>query len=280
MKRLWKRAAVGVVLLAVLAYAGYAALFYTAQRQLLFPLAGAPHPFQAVLTAPAQLVEVPVSYGRARGVFLPAATATPAPALLFFHGNGETIEQHLGGFDALRAAGLHVLLVELPGYDGADGAPEFDSLVEASTAAYDWLTRQPAVDAGRIVALGRSIGGASAAELTRHRPLAALMLLSTFASMADLANDRLLPAWLVRDRIETVARVAAFPQAVLLMHGDNDGLIPPAHARKMAAASPRTTLYREACGHNDCAYFTRDFARLIGDFLRAQGVLPAKVASP
>jgi hypothetical protein len=39
-------------------------------------------------------------------------------------------------------------------------------------------------------------------------------------------------------------------------------------------------LYREACGHNDCAYFTRDFARLIGDFLRAQGVLPAKVASP
>lgn len=280
MKRLWKRAAVGVVLLAVLAYAGYAALFYTAQRQLLFPLAGAPHPFQAVLTAPAQLVEVPVSYGRARGVFLPAATATPAPALLFFHGNGETIEQHLGGFDVLRAAGLHVLLVELPGYDGADGAPEFDSLVEASTAAYDWLARQPAVDAGRIVALGRSIGGASAAELTRHRPLAALMLLSTFASMADLANDRLLPAWLVRDRFDSAARVAAFPQAVLLMHGDNDGLIPPAHARKMAAASPRTTLYREACGHNDCAYFTRDFARLIGDFLRAQGVLLAKVSSP
>lgn len=280
MKRLWKRAAGGVVLLAALAYAGYAALFYTAQRQLLFPLAGAPHPFQAVLTAPAQLVEVPVSYGRARGVFLPSATATPAPALLFFHGNGETIAQHLGGFDALRAAGLHVLFVELPGYDGADGAPEFDSLVEASTAAYDWLARQPAVDAGRIVALGRSIGGASAAELTRHRPLAALMLLSTFASMADLANDRLLPAWLVRDRFDSASRVAAFPRAVLLMHGDNDGLIPPAHARKMAAASPRTTLYCEACGHDDCAYFTRDFARLVGDFLRAQGVLPAKVVSP
>jgi len=67
MKRGWKRAAGAVVLPAALAYAGYAAFFYTAQRQLLFPLAGAPHPFQIVLTAPAQLVEVPVSYGRARG---------------------------------------------------------------------------------------------------------------------------------------------------------------------------------------------------------------------
>ncbi|WP_257387986.1 alpha/beta hydrolase [Tahibacter caeni] len=276
MKRSAIRGTAAVLLLAALAYAGYAAVFYAAQRQLLFPLAGAPHPFRTALAAPAQLVEAPVSYGRARGVFLPAASAAPAPALLFFHGNGETVAQHLHGFDALRAAGLHVLLVELPGYDGADGAPEFDSLVEAATAAYDWLARRPAVDATRIVALGRSIGGASAAELTRHRPLAALVLLSTFASTADLANDRLLPGWLARDRFDSAARIKAFPQAVLLMHGDDDALIPPAHARRMAAASPRTRLYREACGHNDCAYFSRNFARLVGDFLRAQRVLPAQ----
>lgn len=276
MKSRGRRLTIAALVLAVLAYAGYAAFFYTVQRQLLFPLAGAPHPSSAALAAPARWVELPVSYGRARCAFLPATTAmAPAPALLFFHGNGETADQHLNAFDALRARGLHVLLVELPGYAGADGAPGFDSLVEASTAAYDWLAQQGEVDAARIVALGRSIGGAPAAELTRHRALAALMLLSTFASTADLANDRFLPSWLVRDRFDTAARIAAFPHAVLLMHGDRDTLIAPAHARRMAAASPRTQLYREACGHNDCAYFSPDFTRLIGGFLRAQGVLPA-----
>lgn len=276
-ERSWLRHALRVLLLAALAYAGYCAFFYTVQRQLLFPLAdGSRHPFRAALTAPAQLVEPAVSFGRARGVFLPGPAA-PAPAVLFFHGNGETVDQHLRSFDALRALGLHVLLVELPGYAGADGAPEFESLVEVSTAAYDWLAQQPLVDPARIVALGRSIGGAPAAELSRHRSLAALVLLSTFASTADLARDHYLPPWLVRDPFDSAARIAEFPHAVLLLHGDNDTLIPPAHALKLAAASPRTQLHRESCGHNDCAYFDRDFAKLVGDFLRAQRVLTGAV---
>lgn len=275
----------GVAFLVVLAYAAYAAFFYTVQRQLLFPLAdGQRHPFRVLLAAPARLVEPTVSFGRARGVFLPGSRvepdpAAPAPAMLFFHGNGETIDQHLSSFDALRALGLHVFLLELPGYAGADGEPGFDSLIEASTAAYDWLAQHPLVDRARIVALGRSIGGAPAAELSRHRPLAALVLLSTFASTADLARDHYLPRWLVRDPFDTAARVAAFPRAVLLMHGDNDGLIPLAHARKVAAASPRAQLHREACGHNDCAYFDRDLARLVGDFLRTQQLLPVLTAA-
>lgn len=262
-----------LLLLLALAYAAYCAFFYTVQRQLLFPLAdGSRHPFRSALAAPARLVEPVVSFGRARGVFLPGP-ATQAPALLFFHGNGETVEQHLKTFDALRALGLHVLLVELPGYAGSDGEPNFQSLVEVSTAAYDWLAQQPLVDPARIVALGRSIGGAPAAELSRHRSLAALVLLSTFASTADLASDHYLPSWLVRDPFDSAARIAAFPHGVLLMHGDLDTLIPPSHAWKMAAASPRVQFHREACGHNDCAYFDREFAQRVGNFLRGQRVL-------
>jgi fermentation-respiration switch protein FrsA (DUF1100 family) len=279
MRLRWRRVLGGAAVLLLLAYAVYAAFFYTVQRRLLFPLTDAQrHPFRTPLAAPAQLVEPPVSFGRARGVFLPAlAPASPrrAPAILFFHGNGETIDQHLHSFDALRALGLNVFLMEVPGYAGADGEPGFDSLVEASTAAYDWLAQHPLVDNTRILALGRSIGGAPAAELSRHRPLAALVLQSTFASTADLAREHYLPSWLVRDPFDTAARIAAFPRAVLLMHGDNDGLIPLAHSLKLAAASPRTRLHREVCGHNDCAYFDRDLAHLVGDFLRTQQLLPA-----
>ncbi|WP_133819909.1 alpha/beta hydrolase [Tahibacter aquaticus] len=269
-----RRMAVAALALAVLAYAAYAALFYTAQRQLLFPLADTVrHPFRTALTTPAQLVEPTVSFGHARGVFLPAA-ATPAPALLFFHGNGETIDQHLDTLAALNTLGLNVFLLELPGYAGADGAPTFDSLVEASTAAYDWLAQDSRVDKRKIVAFGRSIGGAPAAELSRHRPLAALVLLSTFASTADLARDHFLPPFLALDPFDSAARIREFSGAVLLMHGDNDEVIPAAHARRMAGASPRAQLHTEPCGHNDCRYFGAALLPLLRTFLQAHQVLP------
>jgi uncharacterized protein len=270
-----KKTARFLLLTAVLAYAAYAALFYTLQRQLLFPLAGTQrHPFRAALSAPAQLAEPAVSFGKARGVFLPAPGTAVAPALIFFHGNGETVDQHLEGMRAVQALGLHIFLLELPGYAGADGEPRFDSLSEAATAAYDWLAGQPRVDRQRMLALGRSIGGAPAAELSRHRPLAALALLSTFSSTADLARDRWLPAWLALDPFDSVARVAEFAGAVLVMHGNQDGLIPLAHARRLAAASPRAQLHIEDCGHNDCLYLGAELAPRLAAFLHAQHLLP------
>lgn len=268
-----RRLGLGLLAIIALAYLCYAAAFYSLQRQLLFPLTGStPHEFRGRLEPGAQLVEAPVSFGRARGVFLPAPVAR-APALLFFHGNGEVIEDHLDRFAAVRALGLHVFLLELPGYAGADGVASFDSLKEASIAAYDWLAQQPQVDSGRIVALGRSIGGAPAAELSRHRPLAALVLLSTFASTADLALDHFLPAWLALDPFDSAARVREFPRAVLVMHGDSDNVVPAAHGRKLAAASPRAQWHGESCGHNDCRYFDAELAPLLGAFLRTQGIL-------
>lgn len=269
-----RRLGLGLLAIIALAYLCYATAFYRMQRQLLFPLTGSPtHEFRGRLESGAQLVEPAVSFGRARGVFLPGP-ASPAPVLLFFHGNGEVIEDHLDRFSAVRALGLHVFLLELPGYAGADGVASFDSLKEASIAAYDWLAQQPQVDSGRIVALGRSIGGAPAAELSRHRPLAALVLLSTFASTADLAFDHFLPGWLALDPFDSAARVREFPHAVLVMHGDSDNVVPAAHGRKLAAASPRTHWHGEACGHNDCRYFDSELAPRLGAFLRTQGILP------
>lgn len=269
-----KRWGLGLLAVMLLAYLCYATAFYRLQRQLLFPLTGAvPHEFRGSLEAGAQLAEPPVSFGRARGVFLPGPAA-PAPVLLYFHGNGEVIEDNLQRFGAVRALGVHVFLLELPGYAGADGVASFDSLTEASVAAYDWLAQQPQVDRSRIVAVGRSIGGAPAAELSRHRPLAALVLLSTFASTADLALDHFLPGWLALDPFDSAARVREFPRAVLVMHGDSDTVVPVAHGRKLAAASPRTHWHGEACGHNDCRYLDAELAPRLGAFLNTQGILP------
>lgn len=48
--------------------------------------------------------------------------------------------------------GFAVMQFEYSGYDGADGAPNFDTIAKTADATWDWLAQQPEVDPARIVA--------------------------------------------------------------------------------------------------------------------------------
>lgn len=263
-----RRLAIIVLATAFSVYSLYAALFWWKQRELLFPIASTErHALRAELPDYARLVERPAWFGTARAVFLRGPEGR-APAIVYTHGNGEIIDQHLRGFDAIRALGVHVLLVEYPGYGGADGETSRDTIAAASVVAYDWLARQPEVDPERIVAMGKSLGGAAAAELTRHRRVRALVLQSTFTAVADFAAQLRLPRWLVRDPFDSVARLAAFDGPVLVTHGRRDEVIPFAQGQSLAAAARQVTSRWYDCGHNDCPYDGADYLALLGGFLK------------
>ena len=184
--------------------------------------------------------------------FLPSRAEGAAPLVMNTHGNGELIDQWAGRVGPLREAGVGVLLVEYPGYGRSGGKPSEKSITAAMLAAYDWAARNPRVDARRIVAHGRSMGGGAAGQLAMRRPLAALILESTFASLADMVRAQGLPDFLVSNRFDTVAALRAFRGPVLIMHGVHDEVIPFVHARRLAAATPRARFVELPCGHNDC----------------------------
>lgn len=256
----------------VAAYVAYAALMWFKQTSMMFPRAlPETRALRAKLPAGALALDLPSAHGAARIVWLPAPSAAPrAPAIVFFHGNAELVEEMVGDFGAVHAAGAHVLLVEYPGYGGAAGAPSRASLVDAAQAGYDWLAARPEVDPARIVSMGLSIGGAPAAELAAHRKVAALVLLSTFASAADFARAMWLPAFLVRDDFDTRARVAGFDGPVLVVHGRRDEIIPFAHGVALSHASPRASFVALNCGHNDCDHLSNG---VVVRFLREQKLL-------
>ena len=81
----------------------------------------------------------------------------------------------------------------------------------------------------------------------------ALILESTFSSVAAFASGFGAPAFLVRDKFDSVAAVRKFKGPILILHGDRDDLVPPHHARTLAAAASNATLKFMSCGHNDCA---------------------------
>jgi uncharacterized protein len=144
-------------------------------------------------------------------------------------------------------------LVEFPGYGRSEGAPSQDSITGAALAAYDWAKTQPTIDSRRIVAQGRSLGGAAAAILAANRATAALVLESTFTSIRSFAHQFRVPEFMVRDPFDSLSLVAAYSGPLLVLHGERDELTQPHHARAIAAAaSPGAELHFLPCGHNDC----------------------------
>ena len=230
--------------------AAYLALLFVAQRSMLFPM-----PRQVPPGPPEGAEEVRVKFdgGEAYALYYPPREPHgAAPLLMFMHGNGELADHWPEAFMVPRRWGIGVLLVEYPGYGRASGSPSEQSITESVIALYDWALNSPRVDAKRIVAYGRSLGGGAAARLAVKRPVAGLILESTFTSVVDFAAGSMAPAFLVRDRFDSRTTLASYRGPLLVIHGVQDTLVPVAHGRELATIVPGAKFHELNCGHNDC----------------------------
>lgn len=258
----------------VVVYLGYLALLYVGQRGMMFPGARMfPAEEAGALPVGAEAVSIGASFGDVRAILLRSQDPGPVPALLYFHGNAELAAHNAALLQPIAALGLHVLIVEYPGYAGSAGTTSRGTLAEAARVAHDWLSTRPEVDASRIVVMGRSIGSGPALGLAGERPVAALVLLSAFSSMDAFAHGMWAPGFLIRDRYDNAARLRAYAGPVLLFHGRQDGIVPFAHSQALVQAEPEARLVALECGHNDCPYFEAAFVGTVERFLREAGVL-------
>ena len=257
-------AAVAVVVL--LAAALYFGVVLGLQRPVTYPRP--PRPAEPpVLPDGAQQVWLGPNRDWEALLLSPAAGIRPFPLIIYTHGNGELIDHWVAPFAAMTDAGVAVLLVEYPGYGRSGGRPSHHSITTAIIAAYDFARGRPEIDARRIAAYGRSLGGAAACELAAARPVAALILESTFTSMADLM-PWFVPAALVLDPFDSLAVIAAGAPPALVLHGHRDRVIPYSHGETLARAAG-TEPVPLPCGHNNCP---RQWP-LILDFLRRNALI-------
>lgn len=204
------------------------------------------------------------------------AQGSRAPAILFAHGNAELIEQFPEWFEAVRPPDVAVLLVEYPGYGWSEGEPTGDSVRDALTVAHDWLSARPEIDRTRIIGYGRSLGGAAICSLIGQRPLAALILSSTFTSLRPFAWRMLAPPLLLRDAFDNLAAIQRFEGPILVVHGSIDELIPYAEGQALAAATKRAKLVTYRAGHNDCPPDAAQFASDLKAFLAEHALIAVR----
>jgi fermentation-respiration switch protein FrsA (DUF1100 family) len=184
------------------------------------------------------------------------APARPgAPAVLFLHGNAGDIGNHIPAARFLIDAGYGVLAMEYRGYAGNPGSPSEDGLYEDARAAFAFLNRQGFADRD-IVLFGESLGTGVAVEMASEHAVAAMVLRSPYSAMPDIAAVQFpyFPVhWLVRDRFDSLSKIARSQAPLMVFHGDADTLIPIAYGRRLydAASGPKTWLVVPGAGHND-----------------------------
>jgi uncharacterized protein len=228
---------------------------YVFQRHLIYfptPLADSYAP-EAVLRA--SLVRFRAPEGPlVSGLFSPPPDGD-RPVALVFHGNAGNLDTWSDVLRIWQRQRCGVLLVDPRGYGVSEGSPSEEGLHADAEAAMAFLAAS-GVAPQRVVVHGISIGSGMAVPLAAAHAVRALVLDSPFTSLADVASKEYpwLPVRvLLRDRFDNVAAAAGVHCPVLILGGECDEIVPPAHFQHLASAFPtRATVHvLSHCGHND-----------------------------
>ncbi|MCB2212509.1 hypothetical protein KQI52_10395 [bacterium] len=265
---------------AIIGYIAYGVYYYFAQTGMIFPAEQALLPTGVREQYPEIRAFWPEADGdRVEAWYLPPVVDEPAldvidpdrepifpaPLLVVAHGNKNVIDDWPEQLDVPRAAGWGVLLVEYPGYGRSPGTPSQRVITALYAAAYDSVLAWGVADTSRVVAVGRSLGGGVACAFSQVRETDALILISTFTSVRSFAADYGLPGFLVAHPFDNEAVLREYSHPVLLIHSDDDTVVPYDHALALTAASATDTLItRHNDGHDTLQGFYDEFWRETG----------------
>jgi fermentation-respiration switch protein FrsA (DUF1100 family) len=176
----------------------------------------------------------------------PNATYT----VLYSHGNAEDIGLLLPMLEDIKSMGFAVFAYDYRGYGTSLGTPSEENAYRDVDAAYNHLTSNLGVPSSRIIALGRSLGGAVAVDLAHRRQLGGLVIESSFiTAYRVLTRVPLFPF----DKFQSISKIAEVRCPVLVIHGQQDKVIPFWHGERLfqEANEPKLSFWVARAGHND-----------------------------
>ena len=193
---------------------------------------------------------------RLNGLWLPQQRAD-APLLLYLHGARWDVRSSARRMRHMHGLGFAVLGIDYRGFGrSTDALPSEALAVEDARAAWDWLGHaHPGLP--RYV-FGHSLGGAIAVQLAAQvGDESGVLVEGTFTSVPDVFSSfkwGWLPLGpLITQRFDSASRVQQIDSPLLVVHGSEDRLIPPALGRQLyerAQAPKRFELVEGGSHHN------------------------------
>jgi hypothetical protein len=193
------------------------------------------------------------------------------PTILYFHGNAGEMGDRPLRFNYYHSRGFGVAYLSYRGYGRSSGSPSEAGLMADADAAYDWLLVK-GVEPSRIALLGESLGSGVAVQLAAKREVGALALEAPYTSTVEVAAKIYwwLPVHaLMKDQFKSIDFIAAVVAPLLIVHGEDDGLIPVEFGKRLFAAAnqPKELEIIPGFGH-DVLFEETTWAREVEFFAR------------
>lgn len=215
----------------------------------------------------------PSSSAAARDIVIPVAenaviggrfhiTSQTGVNILFFHGNGEIVDDYDDLGPVYNQLGINFLAVDYRGYGNSTGSPTTSAMLADCHVIFKfvngWLKDNG--HSGVLIVMGRSLGSAPALELASHYPntIAGLIIESGFAYTGPLLrligidNDAL--GFQESQGVGNLEKIKTFAKPTLIIHAEFDHIIPFADGQALYDASPamnKQLLKIPNANHND-----------------------------
>jgi fermentation-respiration switch protein FrsA (DUF1100 family) len=254
----------------IVAYAAVALGMYAFQRKLQY------HPENKSLTPESvgisgASVETLSTADGEKIILWHAPARAGKPTILYFHGNAGEIGDRPLRFNYYHSRGFGVAYLSYRGFGGSSGSPSESGLIADANAAYDWLIAK-GVEPNRIALLGESLGSGVAVQLAAKREVGALALEAPYTSTVEVAAKIYwwLPVHvLMKDQFKSIDFIAAVVAPLLIIHGEEDRLVPVEIGRRLFAAAkqPKELDVVSGFGH-DVLFEQATWAREVEFFAR------------
>lgn len=207
-------------------------------------------------------IAVEVEPGIKVGGRLYPTNGSTAPAILFFHGNGEIAADYDYIAPLFGQLGVNLLAMDYRGYGSSDGTPTVSNTVKDGMtvfAALGGIFDSHGLSPERVYVMGRSLGSVSAIEIALQagNKLAGLIIESGFADTLPLLARLGFPVTAVDPEMYEIgngSKMTEIKTKTLIIHGEADFLIPAAQGEKLyhhCAASSKQLVKIPSAGHND-----------------------------
>jgi fermentation-respiration switch protein FrsA (DUF1100 family) len=195
------------------------------------------------------ILKIPVaSHSTISAVYLlnPAADYT----ILYSHGNAEDLGNIRGMLERYRERGFSIIAYDYRGYGTSRGRPSEEAACADIEAVYDHLLLKAGVRPERIIVYGRSVGGGPSVDLAARRPVAGLVLESTFVSIFRVMTR--VPVFPF-DKFENLRNMGKIACPVFVIHGTGDRIVPVWHGERLyrQAREPKLMLRVEGADHDN-----------------------------
>ena len=202
------------------------------------------------------------------------AAGKDAPTILFFHGNGEIVADYNDIGPLYLRMGINFLPVDYRGYGRSSGKPTITAMMRDSHVIFDyaqnWLKEKDYT--GPFILMGRSLGSASALELSVHYgdKIDGLIIESGFAYAGPLLRllgiDMEALGIKEEEGFRNIDKIRKFYKPTLVIHAEYDHIISLTEGQALydaCTARDKRLLIIPGANHNDI------FLRGIKEYMEA-----------